>query len=1206
MNSLSLRILRGQLLREVITLLLFAGLMLQSATAVAPDWWSTRGALMPDTDSDDFAVANVGQLKTIAQKAAQEMNDSFPGGAGTALNAMVNDWLAPPASGVTRDDYAALTLGQLKTIAKPFYDRLADVGLRPANTYPWTGTNPDDYALANLGQVKTVFAFPVPPLVQLATQTGIPSAPLLAAVQAWQNISMDQRAEDATLDDLDGDGISNLQEYLMGSPLFDPADIDGDRIPNAVEDLYPGILSKSRFADAVEDYDGDGVMNFEEIQLGLSLSAPTSGRTDGLSDAQVLAAHLKQTLPGTVREMAQRQLWDYSILLLTEYDTDDGLLTGHAEWQIQEDANANGQPDGWEAYIAAYVPPVTRTTYADCDGDHMPDTWEYRYQLDLRDTGDAGSNLFYSVTVPQAPVAPNPADYSPEDYTAALAQYQIDLASYTPQYAFMVQTDPDLDHLCNLREYYLGSNPRLADTNGDGTADETALLAGNDPSGGGVNQGKEAQADDDGDGVTNAQEIKLGIDPSQSNAALDQDGDGFTDVEEAQAGSGIFDSGSRSGPAILASIKSYSFLYDESQPFPNGTIYRRFSGRSYNDYGVEFINISEWDAGNSSDQSTAIRGAFNTGIFGGTEQLTQQAFPQIYFGNTELTRTWCSATTGGAFTHEGGGDATKFTIVGATISNPPKVPWTRLYLVKKYTGSTQDYGSESDMIFGDEMGIVVFSQDAEGNQSVTYQPTVADPAISNDGNSLIITPPQVDNQIISYRLTPFPLEFVIPDVAINAKTIIYDQNRIGDENTWTDQGANPPSYQPSENDNQAVLNRQYKKAEELKIARFRNSLYKNGIVNLTREDDAFVVRITGNEYENKAGTVTLQAFDENGHPEGDEQTIALRWYANPDPGLYSAPMVLVSDDADRNGLRCYDENGNAGNHPELAFKVSGNGSLRLQSFKIGEKKSISVEGYSVPAAKISNNVPITVYVLETAEDPDRTEVFQRVDEHIKTANERWLQVGVRLNPSIKPVLRIPALKQQMIEVDPATHDKRNCVYWNVIQPAQRPADEVLLADMTPKSKASDIVIIYADVAVKGESRMKDQNGNLVGDYEHGMIRAAAWCPMTGDNTISKENRLRYENRIIVSFKDSQIFTLAHEIGHILTRQKHYGDDYVDTKEIDGIENNILKKGDTIDFRVWKNLMRGTSPFNTIISTKRLYHSQENTIRTYLKTVPYFD
>ena len=91
----------------------------------------------------------------------------------------------------------------------------------------------------------------------------------------------------------------------------------------------------------------------------------------------------------------------------------------------------------------------------------------------------------------------------------------------------------------------------------------------------------------------------------------------------------------------------------------------------------------------------------------------------------------------------------------------------------------------------------------------------------------------------------------------------------------------------------------------------------------------------------------------------------------------------------------------------------------------------------------------------------------------------------------------------------------------------------------------------------------------------------------------------------MSFRDAQVFTLAHEIGHILTHQYHYGENYPDQENIDVQENNILRRGETSDFRVTKNLMmNGTSPFNTITSTKRLYHSQENDIRTYLKNVPY--
>ena len=455
-----------------------------------------------------------------------------------------------------------------------------------------------------------------------------------------------------------------------------------------------------------------------------------------------------------------------------------------------------------------------------------------------------------------------------------------------------------------------------------------------------------------------------------------------------------------------------------------------------------------------------------------------------------------------------------------------------------------------------------------------------------------------------------PVEIVVPDVAINATAIIYNDDATDVEDALTDQGSSPPNQanEANKGNDEDVLNRQYKKAVELKVARFRNSLSRLGTVNLSREDDAFLVRITGSQYKNKVGTVTLQAFDEKGEPEGKPnnvaQTVALRWSATPEPGLYSVPMILVSDDADRNGLRCTDTFGNAGSHPELAFKISGNGTLRIQSFKINDEQSVTVSGHSVPAAKITNNVPITIHVLETADDPNRTEVFKRVNEHVKTANERFLQVGVRIQPDIQPVLHIPeSLKKQKIEINPDTHEKRNCVYWNKKLPAERPADELLLANLAPKSKASDIVVFYADVAVAGETR-NIVNGQTVGSYTYGMIRGAAWCPVVGNNAISPENRMLYENRIIMSFKDAQIFTLAHEIGHILTRNLHYGADYGDKEDIDVRENNILEKGNENDFRVWMNLMTPTSPFNTITSTKRLYHKQEDDIRTYLLTVPY--
>jgi hypothetical protein len=153
MKSNSFHVLRRHLFREVMAAWLVGALLLQSATAVVPDWWSTQGVLIPNKPADDYAVANVGQLKNLAKKAAQEMNAVLPGGVGAAIDGLTVVWASAAPAGVVRDDYAALNAGQLKSVAKPFYDRL----LLP---YPWTmGTELDDFAVVNLGQLKAVFAF---------------------------------------------------------------------------------------------------------------------------------------------------------------------------------------------------------------------------------------------------------------------------------------------------------------------------------------------------------------------------------------------------------------------------------------------------------------------------------------------------------------------------------------------------------------------------------------------------------------------------------------------------------------------------------------------------------------------------------------------------------------------------------------------------------------------------------------------------------------------------------------------------------------------------------------------------------------------------------------------------------------------------------------------------------------------------------------
>ena len=180
-----------------------------AANAAAPAWWAARGAIDPLKTPEDFAPVTLGQLKWMATKAKEELDSFVPGGAGTTVNALVDSWstLQPGGSRVpvvttSTSDYAPANLGQIKAVAKLFYDRLITAGL--AAGYPWTGTtaDDDDYAIANLGQLKNAFNFD-----RDMDDDGL--------TDSWE---LQFSASLATLSglggaDSDGDGVSNLSEF---------------------------------------------------------------------------------------------------------------------------------------------------------------------------------------------------------------------------------------------------------------------------------------------------------------------------------------------------------------------------------------------------------------------------------------------------------------------------------------------------------------------------------------------------------------------------------------------------------------------------------------------------------------------------------------------------------------------------------------------------------------------------------------------------------------------------------------------------------------------------------------------------------------------------------------------------------------------------------------------------------------------------------
>ena len=108
---------------------LFLALLLAQSSHLSgadPGWWATRGVTTAASPSNK-SPATIGQAKHMVSKALAELQARLPAADYSALQtevaAVVN--LALP---VTPADFekqrAVLLVGQVKALAKPFYDRL--------------------------------------------------------------------------------------------------------------------------------------------------------------------------------------------------------------------------------------------------------------------------------------------------------------------------------------------------------------------------------------------------------------------------------------------------------------------------------------------------------------------------------------------------------------------------------------------------------------------------------------------------------------------------------------------------------------------------------------------------------------------------------------------------------------------------------------------------------------------------------------------------------------------------------------------------------------------------------------------------------------------------------------------------------------------------------------------------------------------------
>ena len=189
--------------------------------------------------------------------------------------------------------------------------------------------------------------------------------------------------------DADGDGLTNYQEYLLGTDPCNP-DTDHDGMPDGYEAAHSCL--NPLVADSSADADADGLSNHQEFQLGTD---PCNSDTDhdGMPDAYE-AAH--SCLNPLVADGSA--------------DADADGLSNYQEFQLgtdpcNPDTDHDGMTDGYEAAHSCLNPLVADSS-ADADGDGLTNYQESQLGTDAckADTDGDGCPDGREVTISYDPL----------------------------------------------------------------------------------------------------------------------------------------------------------------------------------------------------------------------------------------------------------------------------------------------------------------------------------------------------------------------------------------------------------------------------------------------------------------------------------------------------------------------------------------------------------------------------------------------------------------------------------------------------------------------------------------------------------------------------------------------------------------------------------------------------------------------------------
>lgn len=337
-------------------------------------------------------------------------------------------------------------------------------------------------------------------------------------------------------DDDDGDGRPTLEEDADedgdGNPATNPTDRDGDDVPDYLDPEDQGGPGG--------DLDNDGLSNEREDELGTDPENPdTDG--DGVLDGAEDEAGTDPLDAGSFEDAD-------GDLVPDAVEIEDG--TDPADPKSFADRDGGGTADHIEtvAYASHGAPQSDETDplddWRDVDGDGLPD------RLELAIGGDPASA--------DSPTADGAGDDGGNGLSNAVEAYLSGIGIVSADQ----NSDFDRDGYPDATEVSLALHPLRADErdgDGDGIPDTVEFQAGvdigpaTDTDGDGVPDAREVALrtdtldanspvangalDDDGDGISNALEHVLELLGGSGDAGEDSDGDGLADAEEVRLGS---------------------------------------------------------------------------------------------------------------------------------------------------------------------------------------------------------------------------------------------------------------------------------------------------------------------------------------------------------------------------------------------------------------------------------------------------------------------------------------------------------------------------------------------------------------------------------------------------------------------------------------------------------------------------------------------